>query len=415
MQERQSPAPEGAPRAASAGGITPTTLVVAGLASLGAGAIHVAAVGVHSEHGQAAAAFALVATFQVAWGVLALLRAPRLVIALGALGNAMAVGGWLLTRTSGIGFIDGLENAESAGFADGAAAALAAVAVLGAVAYLVAPGALRLPLLAGPVPAAAATGILVVAAIVAAGGNTHAHGDDHEHRDPAASSDAAAGEAHDHGDTAAGQGEDPGATPAGAVPYDGTLPVDLSGVPGVTPQQEAEAEALVTANIQALPRFADPDVAYAAGYRSVDDSGTGVEHYVNWSLINDGRNLDAQYPESLVYKVERDGGRTLEAAMYVLEPPATLDTVPPLGGPLVQYHVHNDLCWSGEDGAFTVFGAEPLPAPCPAGSHRRLLEPMLHVWIVGNPCGPFAALEGISGGQVRPGDEVLCDHVHGTL
>jgi hypothetical protein len=395
MQERQSPAPEGAPRAASAGGITPTTLVVAGLASLGAGAIHVAAVGVHSEHGQAAAAFALVATFQGAWGVLALLRAPRLVIALGALGNAMAVGGWLLTRTSGIGFIDGLENAESAGFTDGAAAALAALAVLGAVAYLVAPGALRLPLLAAPVPAAAATGILVVAAIVAAGGNTHAHGDDHEHRDPAASSDAAAA--------------------AATVPYDGMLPVDLSGVPGVTPEQEAEAEALVTANIQALPRFADPDVAYAAGYRSVDDSNTGVEHYVNWSLINDGRNLDAQYPESLVYKVERRGGRTLEAAMYVLEPPATLDTVPPLGGPLVQYHVHNDLCWSGEDGAFTVFGAEPLPAPCPAGSHRRLLEPMLHVWIVGNPCGPFAALEGISGGQVRPGEEVLCDHVHGTL
>ena len=44
----------------------------------------------------------------------------------------------------------------------------------------------------------------------------------------------------------------------------------------------------------------------------------------------------------MVFKVERDGGRTLEAAMYVLEPPATLDAVPPLGGPLVQYHVH--LC-----------------------------------------------------------------------
>jgi hypothetical protein len=164
----------------------------------------------------------------------------------------------------------------------------------------------------------------------------------------------------------------------------------------------------------ALPRFAEPDVALAAGYRSVGDSDTGVEHFINWSLINDGRNLDAQYPESLVYKVGRGRGRSLEAAMYVLEPPATLDTVPPLGGLLVQYHVHNDLCWAGEDGAFTVFPAAPLPAPCPAGSHRRLLEPMLHVWIVGNPCGPFAALQGISGGQVRPGDEVLCDHAHGT-
>jgi hypothetical protein len=356
----------------------PTTLVVASLASLGAGAIHVRAVGLHGEHGEAAVAFALLAAFQVAWGVLALVRARRFVVALGALGNAVALGGWLTTRTSGIGFIDGLEVAESPGFADGVAAALAAVAVLGAVAYLIAPSRLRLPMLAGPFPAAAVTGTLVVAAIVAATGDTHAHSDDQP------------------------------------VPYDGTLPVDLSGVPGVTPEQEAEAEALVTANIQALPRFAEPDAAYAAGYRSVDDSDTGVEHFINWSLINDGRNLDAQYPESLVYKVEPGGGRTLEAAMYVLEPPATLDTVPPLGGPLVQYHVHNDLCWTGEDGAYTVFAADQLPAPCPTGSHRRLLEPMLHVWIVGNPCGPFAALEGISGGQVPPGEEVICDHVHGT-
>jgi hypothetical protein len=356
----------------------PTTLVVASMASLGAGAIHVRAVGLHGEHGEAAVAFALLAAFQVAWGVLALVRARRFVVALGALGNAVALGGWLTTRTSGIGFIDGLEVAESPGFADGVAAALAAVAVLGAVAYLIAPSRLRLPMLAGPFPAAAVTGTLVVAAIVAATGDTHAHSDDQP------------------------------------VPYDGTLPVDLSGVPGVTPEQEAEAEALVTANIQALPRFAEPDAAYAAGYRSVDDSDTGVEHFINWSLINDGRNLDAQYPESLVYKVEPGGGRTLEAAMYVLEPPATLDTVPPLGGPLVQYHVHNDLCWTGEDGAYTVFAADQLPAPCPTGSHRRLLEPMLHVWIVGNPCGPFAALEGISGGQVPPGEEVICDHVHGT-
>jgi hypothetical protein len=393
-------------------GTPPTTLAVAGLASLGAGVIHATAAGLHAEHRQAAVAFALLAAFQVVWGVLALVRVPRLVIALGTLGNGVALGGWLMTRISGIGFIDGLEAVERAGFADSAAAALAAVMVLAAVAHLAAPSRLRLPALARPVPAAAVTAALVLVAMVAATGDTHAHGDDHV--------TTAAGETdHDHGDSAgdsaAGQGHDPGAAPVGAVPYDGTLPVDLSGVPGVTPDQEAEAEALVTANIQELPRFAEPDAAYAAGYRSVDDSGTGVEHFINWSLIDDGRNLDARYPESLVYKVEPDGGRTLEAAMYVLEPPATLDTVPPLGGPLVQYHVHNDLCWTGEDGAYTVFAADQLPAPCPAGSHRRLLEPMLHVWIVGNPCGPFAALEGISGGQVPDGEEVLCDHAHGTL
>jgi hypothetical protein len=38
---------------------------------------------------------------------------------------------------------------------------------------------------------------------------------------------------------------------------------------------------------------------------------------------------------------------------------------------------------------------------------------MIHVWIVPRPCGPFAALEGIGGGQVAAGQTVACDHVHG--
>jgi hypothetical protein len=396
---------------------TPTALWWAGLASLGAGAIHATAVGVHSEHRQAAVAFALLAAFQLGWGALALLRAPRALIALGAAGNAVAVAGWVLARTSGIGFVDGLETAESPSFADTTAAVLATVAVLGALAYLLAPGRLRLPTLTGAVPAAAAVGVLAVAAMVAATG--HTHGDDHDHVTASAASaagdDPAHDADHDHGDqSSAGTEDDHSAAPVAAKPYDGTLPVDLSGVPGVSPQQQAEAEALVTANIQQLPHFADPEVAVAAGYRAIGDAVTGTEHLVNWSYLNDGRNLDANYPEALVYKVGAGDSRTLEAAMYVLEPPATLDTVPPLGGPLLQYHVHNDLCWAGREGAYQVLPAAPLPAPCPAGTERRLLEPMVHVWIVGNPCGPFAALEGIGGGQVRPGEEVQCDHVHGV-
>jgi hypothetical protein len=38
---------------------------------------------------------------------------------------------------------------------------------------------------------------------------------------------------------------------------------------------------------------------------------------------------------------------------------------------------------------------------------------MVHVWIVPQRCGPFAALEGIGGGQVKAGEVALCDHVHG--
>ncbi len=39
--------------------------------------------------------------------------------------------------------------------------------------------------------------------------------------------------------------------------------------------------------------------------------------------------------------------------------------------------------------------------------------PMIHVWIVPNGCGPFAALDGVGAGQIKPGEERLCDHAHG--
>ncbi len=38
---------------------------------------------------------------------------------------------------------------------------------------------------------------------------------------------------------------------------------------------------------------------------------------------------------------------------------------------------------------------------------------MIHVWTVAHPCGPFAALEGIGAGQIKPGETRLCDHAHG--
>ncbi len=39
---------------------------------------------------------------------------------------------------------------------------------------------------------------------------------------------------------------------------------------------------------------------------------------------------------------------------------------------------------------------------------------MIHVWIRKNPCGPFAALEGVGAGEVAPGETKLCDTAHGS-
>jgi hypothetical protein len=153
------------------------------------------------------------------------------------------------------------------------------------------------------------------------------------------------------------------------------------------------------------------------GYHSIGDAGTGFEHFVNWELISDGRMLDPEYPESLVFSVDpATGERTLSAAMFMANADDTLDTVPGLGGALVQWHVHDDLCFEGPENAWLVAGAIPPGMDCPPGTSRlsQSSVPMVHVWIVPHRCGPFAALEGDGAGQIRPGEERLCDHAHGA-
>ncbi|MFZ9628971.1 MAG: hypothetical protein ACO3C1_06420, partial [Ilumatobacteraceae bacterium] len=77
-------------------------LGVAALASIGAGAVHAAATGIHAEHPQLARIFVVMAAAQLAVGFVAMRRATRPVAASVAAVNAVAVAGWLLTRVSGI-------------------------------------------------------------------------------------------------------------------------------------------------------------------------------------------------------------------------------------------------------------------------------------------------------------------------
>jgi hypothetical protein len=378
----------------------PGALRAGAIASLGAGAIHATAAGAHSEPHSAAVAFALTAVLQIGWGALALGRGGRLVSLAGVAVNGGALVGWALAKTSGIDFVEGLEAKEAVQFADAVAAGLAAIAIVGALLALAG----RVPWSTRPHPAlvgvaALATVALVVPGMVKTGSHTHAgaHGDE------------AAG--HDHGGGEA-------ASQQPAVPYTATLPVDLGGVPGVSAQEQAEAEELVTVSLQTLPQFADIPTIEAMGYRSIGDADTGYEHFMNWPLINDGRVLDPNYPESLVFVVDpATGDKQLGAAMYMANADDTLETVPDLGGELVQWHIHNDLCFAGETNAWRVAGdTAPSPEECRPGTFRlsQVLVPMVHVWIIPHECGPFAALEGTGAGQIAPGEERLCDHHHGA-
>ena len=184
--------------------------------------------------------------------------------------------------------------------------------------------------------------------------------------------------------------------------------IKLVGETGVTPAQLTRADKLLATTIVDLKRFQDPQEAYAAGYRSIGDGGTGDEHYVNWSYSNDGHILDPKRPESIVYEY-RNGKQTAVAAMYALPFGSSFADVPDVGGALTQWHVHANLCLTDDPQQKVVAGITSLNGACPAGTTKAGNTPMLHVWTIANPCGPFAALEGIGAGQVPAGQTRNCD------
>lgn len=431
MSETSSPTSEAtAPPSSDDGRSVDVAVAVAALASLGAGAVHAAAIGVHNDVRPTAITFTILAVAQIGWAAAALARPrARAVLLSGLLVHGGAVVGWALAKSVGIGFVDGLDTSESIQLADGIAAGLAATAgALTAWALLVPASAgagltaaasraaqrpgFRLMGLAVPVAA------LTVAAMVTTGSHSHAGGAGHSHGGEEAAADHAHGEGDEHADGdahAAGEEHADGEHgPAAVVPpteYDPNLPINLSGVAGVSLEEQARAENLIAITLARLPQFADTATAEAKGFKSIGDGFTGHEHYINWDYLSDGRTLDPDYPESLVYDTTGPEKR-LVSAMFMTEPGVTLETVPNVGGKLTQWHIHDDLCFTQGD-APRVVGITEVGGTCEAPLQKFNPVPMIHVWIESHPCGPFAALEGVGAGQIKEGEERLCDHAHG--
>lgn len=370
-------------------------LTVAAVASLSAGAIHAAAIGSHAESPRAAAVFTGVAVFQLGWGALALLRRDRAVALLGAVGNAAFVAGWVLAKWKGLSFVDGLDKVEPMQVADATCAALALLSALAAATVFFG----FRPRLGRPLLASATVAVLALSAVpgmVEAGRHVHDEG-------------GATSVVVVQGKTRVVEVSQPVAP----KPYDPTMPIDLGGVKGVTQVQQARAENLVAETVVRLPQWSDPATAEAAGFKSIGDGVTGFEHYINWSYISDDKILDPDHPESLVYRV-KDGKRTLQSAMFMLKPGSDLNGVPDIGGALTQWHIHDNLCFTQDPIAPHVAGLTDGSGNCHAPLVKLAPVPMIHVWIVPETCGPFSALEGVGAGQVKPGEQKSCDHVHGS-
>jgi hypothetical protein len=359
-------------------------LVGVAAASLGAGLVHAAAAGTHVGADTLVRLFAVTAAVQVAAAALVLLRPGRVVLAGAAVLNVGAAVAWAVSRWRGLPWPAELEAVEEVGTQDTIAAVLGAVAGLAALLALVRPR-LRRPR-PGPVqPFALTAGLAVLALAVPGMAAQHDHGPSHDHGH---GGDEVAVADHEHtgGETVThAHTEDP-ADPAAVGPI-----ISLDDA-RVTEEQRAIAAELIETTGAAIAGYADVAAVQAAGYVSIGDSSTGFEHYVSPAYLGDDIELDPARVESIVYTVAPDGTRTLASGMFILGFGKTMADVPDVAGPLTTWHDHQNLCWEGVQ----VVGTTDATGSCERGVFRAT-PPMLHVWVVDNPCGPFAGLEGHGG------------------
>lgn len=152
-------------------------------------------------------------------------------------------------------------------------------------------------------------------------------------------------------------------------------------IPVTTAELEAAAR-LVADTTAAAARFEDIEVARAEGYYEVAPPRNGLVHYMNTAYNRDGRILDVEHPESLIYLRMSTGNWKLVGVMYRM--PSADQPGPRIGGPLTAWHSHNNLCTANGRVVAVAAGGQ-----CARGTLSRTPE-MLHVWLVENPDGVFS-------------------------
>jgi hypothetical protein len=139
-----------------------------------------------------------------------------------------------------------------------------------------------------------------------------------------------------------------------------------------TASQEAAANELVAQTAATLAKYTSLSAATAAGYTPATNPDGYLVHYANWRIAKtDG--FDPSSPAFLMYANTVEGPKLL-GAMYLGPAPCTPG--PDVGGPLTQWHAHDNLCLS--DGQ--VVGRTSAAGTCAAGVHNTNTYFMLHVW-----------------------------------
>lgn len=182
------------------------------------------------------------------------------------------------------------------------------------------------------------------------------------------------------------------------APFDPALPTDFSGVAGATPAQRATAGQLLESALPIGERFATVEAAERVGFVSAGDAASGYEHFVHAGHLGDDGVLDPARPEILVFEVDLGGQRVLALVEYALALGTPLDQAPEVGGPITAWEQRRDLCLSGSGSApgsteIRFDGFAGADGRCRDRSSRARQSAVLDVWLVANPCGPFATIE----------------------
>lgn len=154
-----------------------------------------------------------------------------------------------------------------------------------------------------------------------------------------------------------------------------------------TSAEAAAANAFAAATARGIAKYAKLSAALADGYRASTSPNAATVHYSNPAYEHDGRILDPEHPETLVY-ANTPRGPVLLGAMYQM--PKIGQAGPDFGGAVTRWHVHTAVCFSLVPphlvGFVSPFGS------CPSGSLNLVTPAMMHVWTVDVPGGPYSDL-----------------------
>jgi hypothetical protein len=162
----------------------------------------------------------------------------------------------------------------------------------------------------------------------------------------------------------------------GGAPEPGTLVHRSDGRPP-TPAERAAVARFWRSARPVLARYRNARLAGADGYAVGGMVGNDF-HAANAGHGSDGRIFDPVRPEALVY-ARTSRGALLLGAVY--EMPSLEASGPRIGGPLTEWHSHEQVCFSlmppALSGLVSPFGG------CPVGSIAVPGTPeMIHLWVV---------------------------------